>query len=372
MDGMQAQAARDEVEDAILEQADRLFTQHATRAVLAEADKGTFSQAAWQAVDEAGLPSATVPELGGGSGLDRRAGYMLVRRAAYHNLPVPLGEVMLARQLWARSSGVYDEGLTTLAAAERRDDVRLVPDGSGWRLGGTLHRVPWGRDADAVLLTASAPDGCRYLVRAPKGSFATAASRTNLANDPRDTLSFTDATLSPSAVVAWQPGDDLLLHGATLRVHQMVGAMQRALDSAVDYATVRVQFGRTISKFQAVQQMLAEAAGHLAAAVASADGTLDAADEDLPLAIAMAKARVGEAAGRVAATAHQVHAAMGFTQEHHLHYSTRHLWSWRDEFGSEPFWQRAVGRFICRRGGEALWPLLTDRDGAADFSAPTA
>lgn len=372
MDGMQHHAGLNEVEDAILEQADRLFTQHATRAVLAEADAGVFQQAVWQAVNEAGLPSATVPEALDGSGLDRRAGLMLVRRAAYHNFPVPLGEAMLARQLWAQAAGVHDEGITTLAAADRRDDVNLVPDASGWRLRGTLHRVPWGRIVDAVLLTAAAPDGNHYLIRAPKGSFTMAASKTNLANEPRDTLVFDDAAVPSSAVMPWRAGDDFLLHGATMRVHQMVGAMQRALDSAVDYAMVRVQFGRTISKFQAVQQMLAEAAGHLAAAVASADGTLDAVDEDLPLAIAMAKARVGEAAGRVAATAHQVHAAMGFTQEHHLHYSTRHLWSWRDEFGSEPFWQRAVGRFICRRGGEALWPLLTDRDGAADFPAPSA
>lgn len=367
MDGMQRPAGADEVEDAVLDQADRLFTQHATRAVLAEADGGAFPQAVWQAVAEAGLASAAVPEALGGSGLDRRAGLMLVRRAAYHNLPVPLAEVMLARSLWAGLADQHDEGLITLASANGRDDATLAPDGAGWRLHGTLHRVPWSRTADAVLLLASAPDGQARWVRAPAGSFM-AAPGTNLANEPRDTLTFDGAALPATAVRPGRPGSDLLLHGAMLRVHQMVGAMQRALDSAVEYAAVRVQFGRTISKFQAVQQMLAEAAGHLAAAVASADATLDATEDDLPLAIAMAKARVGEAAGKVAATAHQVHAAMGFTQEHHLHYSTRHLWSWRDEFGGEPFWQRAVGRFVCARGGEALWPLLTDREGAASFA----
>ncbi len=371
MDGMQHPTAGREVEDAVLGQADRLFTQQATRAVLAEADGGAFPQAVWQAVEAAGLGSALVQEALGGSGLDRRAGLMLVRRAAYHNLPVPLAEVMLARFLWAAASGVHDEGLMTLAGANGRDDAQLVADGAGWRLSGTLHRVPWSRAADAVLLVAAAPDGQARWVRAPAGSW-TAAAGSNLANEPRDTLRFDGAALPAEAVQPGRPGGDLLLHGAMLRVHQMVGSMQRALDSAVEYAMVRVQFGRTISKFQAVQQMLAEAAGHLAAAVASADATLDATEADLPLAIAMAKARVGEAAGKVAATAHQAHAAMGFTQEHHLHYSTRHLWSWRDEYGSEPFWQRAVGRFVCRRGGEALWPLLTDREGAASFAVAGA
>lgn len=367
MDGMQLAGGKSEIEDAVLDQADRLFTQQATRDVLAEADGGAFPRAVWQAVEEAGLASATVPDALGGSGLDRRAGLMLVRRAAYHNLPVPLAEVMLARSLWAGLADTHDPGLITLAGAHRNDDARLERDGADWRLSGTLHRVPWSRAADAVLLVASAPDGETRWVRAQAESF-TAVPGTNLANEPRDTLVFDGVALPASAVQLGRPASDLLLHGAMVRANQMVGAMQRALDSAVEYAMVRVQFGRTISKFQAVQQMLAEAAGHLAAAVASADATLDATEADLPLAIAMAKARVGEAAGKVAATAHQVHAAMGFTQEHHLHYSTRHLWSWRDEFGSEPFWQRTVGLFVCARGGEALWPLLADREGATSFA----
>ena len=371
MDGMRRPAGASEIEDAALEQADRLFTQQATRTVLAESDGGAFPIAVWQAVEEAGLPSALVSDALGGSGLDRRTGLMLVRRAAYHNLPVPLAEVMVARSLWAGLAGSHDSGLVTLAGANARDTPTLVQDGAGWRLSGTLHRVPWGRVADAALLVASGPGGQGRWVHAPAGSF-TVTPGTNLANEPRDMLTFDGAALPAASVHAGRSGSDMLLHGALLRVHQMVGAMQRALDSAVEYAMVRVQFGRTISKFQAVQQMLAEAAGHLAAAVASADATLDASEEELPLAIAMAKARVGEAAGRVAATAHQVHAAMGFTQEHHLHYSTRHLWSWRDEFGSEPFWQREVGRFVCRRGGEALWPMLADREGAASFAVTQA
>lgn len=367
MDGMQHPNASETL-DAVLDQADRLFTREATRTVLAAADGGAFPRSVWQAVEEAGLPSATVPDALGGSGLDRRAGLMLVRRAAYHNLPVPLAEVMLARTLWAELSGSLDESCMTIAGANDRDGVTLVPDGPDWRLDGTLHRVPWSRVADAVLLAAPGPDGAARWVRAPAASF-TATAGTNLANEPRDTLVFDGARLPAAFVQAGRPAPDLLLQGALLRVHQMIGAMQRALDSAVEYAMVRVQFGRTISKFQAVQQMLAEAAGHLAAAVASADATLDTDEGTLPLAVAMAKARVGEAAGRVAATAHQVHAAMGFTQEHHLHYSTRHLWSWRDEYGAEPFWQKQVGLFVCRMGGEALWPLLADAQDAARFAA---
>jgi acyl-CoA dehydrogenase len=150
-----------------------------------------------------------------------------------------------------------------------------------------------------------------------------------------------------------------LLHGAFLRVQQMTGAMERCMDYALTYANERVQFGRAIAKFQAIQHMLAIAAGQFAAATAAADAAAEAyGTPGFPMAVALAKSRCGEAAGQVAAACHQVHAAMGFTQEHPLHFASRRLWSWRDEFGSEAVWQERIGRLVCRQGGEALWPMI--------------
>jgi alkylation response protein AidB-like acyl-CoA dehydrogenase len=62
------------------------------------------------------------------------------------------------------------------------------------------------------------------------------------------------------------------------------------------------------------------------------------------LALAAAKIRVGEAAGKVAEIAHQVHGAIGSTHEHSLHRPTRRLWSWRDECGTESHWPPELGR----------------------------
>ena len=137
-----------------------------------------------------------------------------------------------------------------------------------------------------------------------------------------------------------------------------VGLAQGALDQALAYARERRAFGRPIAKFQAVQHMLADAAGHYAAAAAAADLAAEARGADMELATAIAKSRVGEAAGKLAEVCHQVHGAMGFTQEHPLHFSTRRLWSWRDEFGNEAQWQERIGRLACAEGGEALWPRL--------------
>jgi acyl-CoA dehydrogenase len=135
--------------------------------------------------------------------------------------------------------------------------------------------------------------------------------------------------------------------------------MERCLEYSLSHANERQQFGRSLSKFQAIQHMLAEAAGEFAASAAATDGATQAwGSPDFALGAAFAKARAGEAAGMVASICHQVHGAMGFTHEHPLHFATRRLWSWRDEFGAEPLWQEMIGRQICTGGGEALWDTL--------------
>jgi acyl-CoA dehydrogenase len=135
------------------------------------------------------------------------------------------------------------------------------------------------------------------------------------------------------------------------------------MDVAVGYAQERVQFGRPISKFQAVQQNLAVLAGQTAAAIAAANLGIEAlgkADREREtFLIAIAKTRVGEAATLACEIAHQVHGAIGFTKEYALQLSTRRLWSWREEFGSDPEWAARVGSYACAGGADGLWEMLT-------------
>jgi acyl-CoA dehydrogenase len=232
--------------------------------------------------------------------------------------------------------------------------------------------VPWASRAAAVLAQARDAGGEEYLLLLP-ASVGELKPLRNLAGEPRETLVLRDVAL-PADAVRPAPAryeDGLLPLGALMRAQQMAGAMERCLDYAVRYAMERQQFGRPIGKFQAVQMMLAEAAGHTAAAAAAADLAAEAysgaqmtsATPRFPapmvFAAAVAKARVGEAAGKVAEICHQVHGAMGFTHEHPLHFATRRLWSWREEFGHESYWQQRIGRLVCAQGGEALWPMLT-------------
>ena len=145
----------------------------------------------------------------------------------------------------------------------------------------------------------------------------------------------------------------------------MAGALEHILDQSVQWSLDRVQFGRPIAKFQAVQHNLATLAGEVAAAGAAADGAAETiasegpASERALLDVAVAKVRVGEAASNGAAIAHQVHGAMGFTYEHSLHHSTRRLWAWREEFGNETLWAERLGQMIAEHGADELWPFIT-------------
>jgi alkylation response protein AidB-like acyl-CoA dehydrogenase len=145
-----------------------------------------------------------------------------------------------------------------------------------------------------------------------------------------------------------------------MRSVQMAGALQRALAYSLQYANERVQFGRAIGKFQAVQHMLAVLAGQVAATAAAVDAAIEASHRAPELfAVAVAKSRAGEAAGKGAEIAHQVHGAMGFTREHNLHHLTRRLWAWRDEFGNETYWQTLIGEMAVKQGADQLWPFLS-------------
>jgi acyl-CoA dehydrogenase len=107
---------------------------------------------------------------------------------------------------------------------------------------------------------------------------------------------------------------------------------------------------------------LAQMAGEVTATTALVDAAVQALDRDeetVELAAAAAKVRAGEAVEAVAKLAHQVHGAIGFTQEHRLHHLTRRCWSWRDEAGTELAWSRVLGAGLVAGGGDDVWPVLT-------------
>jgi acyl-CoA dehydrogenase len=325
-------AVHDEVGSGMLQDllktVDRVAEAQCPKAVRESAEAGEWPGVLWRELENVGLVRAALPESAGGAGLEFGEAMAALRRTAYHALPVPLAETMIAGRLLLAAGLEVPEGALTVTANGKR--------------------VPWGDKCSQVVLVSENEVALAGRVSAKR-------VEKNLAGEPRVELEFSDLKQKKL------PGarERLMLEGALMRSVQMAGALERALGYALSYANERVQFGRPIGKFQAVQHMLALLAGQAAAASAIADAAVEASvqapDEFM---VAAAKARVGEAAGKGAEIAHQVHGAMGFTQEHPLHFATRRLWSWRDEFGADAYWQEQLGRQICAAGGAALWPRL--------------
>ncbi|HEX5811973.1 MAG TPA: acyl-CoA dehydrogenase family protein [Pseudonocardia sp.] len=308
-----------------------------------------FDAALWATLEQTGLARLTLPADVGGSEASFADARVVLSAAGAHAARVPLVETDLLAGWLLQAAGIpLPDGPLTLATGDL-DVARTVR-----RAAGVLHRVPWARAAGIVVLA-----GDHALLVDPAA--VTVTDGANLAEEPRDTV-VVDGPVTASSVEE-HVGKQLRLRAALGRSQLLAGALRGALAASVRYAGERVQFGRPLGRFQAVQQQLALAAAEVAAASAVAEAAARAADNDgvlgAELPIAMAKARTSEAAGVVARIAHQVHGAIGFTREHDLRLVTTRLWAWRDEDGSEAQWQDVVGTAALAAGPDGLWALVT-------------
>ena len=343
----------------------------------AEADAG-WAPALWATLDAAGLPLVGIPEASGGAGGDWPEVAAVVRALGRYAAPVPLAETCaLAGWLLAGAGLPIPSGPLAVAPVGFGERLEIERTADGWRLRGQAARVPWASEATAVAVLATSNDG--YAVALVPRDRCQIERGTNLAGEPRDRVTFEDVPLDRGAVgpVALHP-DDLLARGALVRSVQIVAALERLLAMTVEYVSVRTQFGRSLGRFQAVQHDLARLAGEVEASRATVDAALHAATRGADsladsggagllvatgdaglLELAAAKVRAGEAATVGARIAHQLHGAIGVTQEHALHRLTTRLWSWRDEFGGERVWATRLGLAVAASGPDGFWAWFT-------------
>lgn len=350
-----------------------LVVETAARVLADLADPQTIVQKrddAWKAplrssLQEIGLDLAWVSETAGGAGASLADGFGIIREAGRAALAAPLAESLLAGWLLDRAGLTAPGGPMTVAPVRPKD--HLVLDKAG-RINGRARMVPFATDVDHIAVLVTGDDGPAVaLVRRADCEVKPGKS---LAGDARDTVDFAKVLPVQCARVKGvgaREKDVLLLIGAAARAQQIAGALDRMLDLSVLYSQQRIAFEKPISKFQAIQHSLARLGGEVAAAASAAASAADTIantsfdDDAALLEIAAAKIRCSEAAEVGAGIAHQVHGAIGFTDEHILHRFTLRLLSWRDEFGDETFWSLKLGEFITARGARKLWPLLASR-----------
>ena len=352
----------DEIGTLLLDSLERLLRDQCTPERVEASEEGGFDAELWQQICELELHRAALPEAQGGVEADLPLMIELLRLAASYSLPAPVAEAMLlAPWLVTQANIDLPDGLMTVAPLSAQ--LSLSGAAGSWLLDGELPRVPAGRFADQVLVIVTL-NGAEKLLTLQADQWRAEQGK-NLAGEARDKLSFSAQKLKDSQVtdIANGSAEKLWQLGAVARSGQLVGALRRAQELSHNYVQERSQFGRPLAKFQAIQQQLALLAADLEAAsvmtgLAALSFDKATLSGDL-LDIASAKTQAGQAAGMGARIAHQVHGAMGFTQEYPLHHATRRLWSWRDEYGNESVWATLIGGQVVAAGGELLWPLLT-------------
>lgn len=340
----------------LAEAAERLFAQRSSAELVNAAERAEWPADLWEALEELGAARLLVPEPRGGAGGDWRDACALLKKAGEHNVPLPLAETLLAAALLARAGLQIPAGPLSFACAGA--GARLERAGRGWRLSARLAAVPWASQSAALAIALTGGERePPLLVCLPRAQFEAVPGRA-LSGEPRDAVQVSGVELGPEHAAPYQA--DAFAWAALARTALIAGALRRALALSVEFSRQRVQFGRPIGQFQAVQHHLAVLAEETAAANVACDAAAGACGTPWELAcIAAAKTRAGEAAGLGARIAHQIHGAMGITYEHVLHQSTRRLLTWRDECGSEPYWARRLAECFRERRSAGLWSLVS-------------
>jgi alkylation response protein AidB-like acyl-CoA dehydrogenase len=340
----------------------------------------------WRGMAELGWVGLAFPEAvggGGGSLLElavvyEEAGRVLVPTTLYSTVEAALlidragGEAPRSRLLPAVLAGervvslaYHEEGMASSPDALA---TTAVVEGQAVVVDGTKLFVPNAGVADDLVVVARDPAttgaGAVRLVVVRTTAPGVRRSRiATFAHDAQHEVSFAavrlpaDSMLADGSTDAWPVVEEVRRVATALHCVEMVGGARAVLDRTVQYVTDRVQFGRPIGSFQAVQHHVADLSTRIDAAGLAAwkavwrcslgsDATADAGS--LEAAVAIAKVAAGDAYVETTLMAHQLHGGIGFTDDHDLH-----LWSDRARaaalaFGTREDHLRSLGTLVAR------------------------
>ena len=327
----------------------------------------------WQAMAEQGWTGLVIPEEHGGLGLGLVEMAAVAEEMGRACLPGAFLSTYTAAALIERAGSAAQRAkyLEPIAAGALKTTVALLEEGANW-------------DPNAAKLKATREDG-RFLVTGRKLFVPDSGVADLLICVARDGDSFAllpiecgadglsikampsmDETRKLYEVVfegvSVAEADALgadgdaggALHGAldvaTVSLcAEMVGGMQWLLDTTIEYAKTRQQFGRSIGSFQAVQHQCADMLLMTESARSAAYYAAWALTEGDPAAsgaVSIAKAYCSDAYREVANRGVQVHGGIGFTWEHDLQLYYKRSKSSETLFGDATFHRERIARLI--------------------------
>lgn len=352
-----------------------------------------FAPELWKSAgSELGLAGIAVPEQEGGQGFGLAELGLALAETGRALAPIPLfATAALAGRVVARVVEAAEDAakagrgarsaaesggtawLAALAAGQRAtlawledadswalDGVRLEAKSSaagGYRLNGVKQLVLEGGCAERLFVVARVASGL--------GLFAVDSGSTGLAVEAQEAFDVTRGLArvrfeDVAARAVGQPGEDGpaiergLVDATALLCAEMVGGMQRVLETAVDYANARHQFGRPIGSFQAIKHKCADMLIDFEAArtaVAEALEACETGDDDAPLLASVAKAQAGPAYVRLAIESMQIQGGVGYTWEYDAHLYYRRAQSCALLLGTASDHHDRIARILAARSG---------------------
>ena len=332
-------------------------------------------KAVWPRLAELGLFGVAIAEEHGGAGAEIVDLACMLETAAAHMAPGPVLSTALTGVLVSRAGGAVAQALgETIAEGGLPVGVCLgigtaTLDGSGEVTGDP--GIAYGGTPDGGLLLPVEIDGATRWALLEAGT----AGVTVTPSTPYD-ISASIGRVRLEGVTI--PADRILKGITTEHVHQLfvtlaaaeaAGVADYTLATAVDYAKIREQFGRTIGSFQSIKHLAAdmlcrtEQVRALAwdAAVAAED--LTDSDSELPVAAAVAGALAFDNAVRNSQDCIQILGGIGFTFEHEAHFYMRRASALRQIIGGSARWRRSLAELTLAGRRRHLDIDLSEIDG---------
>ena len=230
-----------------------------------EADSWSiFDRGLWQKLAEAGITGIAVPESAGGAGLGFIEVGLVLEQVGRAVAPVPAAPTLVTSYVLAKNGALSQalEGVAdgrTILTTAFEGEVTGRADGDGLTLTGETPFVPYGAEADVVVVPVSVDGGVSLALVRRGAATVTELQTTN--REPQATLTFDDVQV-PTADVVGDARDllhDLRQHMTAGLAMEAAGVCAAALEMTAKYTSEREQFGKKIAEFQAVGQRAADA-----------------------------------------------------------------------------------------------------------------
>ncbi len=313
----------------------------------------------WQKLAEQGFTGIITPEEHGGMGLGKVELILLMEEAGYALLPGPFFSTvaLAAPVLDAMGTAAQKKKyLEPIATGRARSTLALVESNGSWDVSGLQLSAAGEKLSGTKLFVTDAAIADFIIVAARNGMFVVEAKASGLRIEPMKGMDLTRKIYSvefnntPAEKLGGRGSLEQALNVATVALcAEMVGGMQRTLETTVAYAKTRKQFGKPIGIFQAVQHLCADMYLETESSRSAAYYASWALEENAPdaaAAVSVAKMYASDASRTVGNRGIQVHGGMGFTWENDLHLYYRRAKAAETMLGDASFHREKIAKLV--------------------------